>query len=244
MNKFFRNFVYSLLSTTFLLSPGAIANIQKRILVTEFVQSNEGELGEVDGFGDKRKDIIFNECLKSSVSKKRFNKILANGGKVIAYEGNWEKGVKYMFDTFTDKEWFDSWWEIEKGVCNGKEYLVEVNKSVYEKIINLPEDILIRSGPFTSLFKYKNEDEIYNQKYFHFVQSDKYYKVNVLSYLESGSTYHIVLNQNKTFTMTSSNDGEKRDLSIVKGNWETIANNYFYLVFENGDEVKLERLEY
>ena len=44
--------------------------------------------------------------------------------------------------------------------------------------------------------------------------------------------------------MTSSNDGEKRDLSIVKGNWETIANNYFYLVFENGDEVKLERLEY
>jgi len=244
MNKFFRNFVYSLLSTTFLLSPGAIANIQKRILVTEFVQSNEGELGEVDGFGDKRKDIIFNECLKSSVSKKRFNEILANGGKVIAYEGTWEKGVKYMFDILTDKEWFDSQWEIEKGVCNGKEYLVEVNKSVYEKIINLPEDILIRSGPFTSLFKYKNEDEIYNQKYFHFVQSDKYFKVNVLSYLESGYKYHIVLNQNKTFTMTSSNDGEKRDLSVVKGTWETIANNYFYLVFENGDEVKLERLEY
>ena len=130
MNKFFRNFVYSLLSTTFLLSPGAIANIQKRILVTEFVQSNEGELAEVDGFGDKRKDIIFNECLKSSVSKKRFNEILANGGKVIAYEGTWEKGVKYMFDILTDKEWFDSQWEIEKGVCNGKEYLVDVNNLI------------------------------------------------------------------------------------------------------------------
>ena len=44
--------------------------------------------------------------------------------------------------------------------------------------------------------------------------------------------------------MTSSNDGEKRDLSTVKGTWETKANNYFYLVFENGDEVVLERLEY
>ncbi len=83
MHKFFRNFFYSLLSTTFFLSPSAIANIQKRILVTEFVQSNEGELAEVDGLVDKRKDIIFNECLKSSVSKKRFNKSLQMEVKLL-----------------------------------------------------------------------------------------------------------------------------------------------------------------
>ena len=244
MHKFFRNFFYSLLSTTFFLSPSAIANIQKRILVTEFVQSNEGELAEVDGLGDKRKDIIFNECLKSSVSKKRFNKILANGGKVISYEGIWQNQVEYMFDTQNDTELFDSFWVIEKGVCKGKEYLVEVNKSVYEKILSEPEDILIRSGPYNSLFKYKNAEEIYNQKYFHFAKSNEYFRVNVLSYLESGAKYHIVLNQNNTFTMTSSINGEKAALSSVKGTWKRKANNHFHLVFDNGDYVTLERLEY
>jgi hypothetical protein len=36
----------------------------------------------------------------------------------------------------------------------------------------------------------------------------------------------------KTFTITSSNDDGKRDLIIVKGTWETKANNYFYLVLK------------
>ncbi len=65
-----------------------------------------------------------------------------------------------MFDTQNDTELFDSFWVIEKGVCKGKECLVEVNKYVYEKILSEPEDILITIGPYTSLFKYKNAEEI------------------------------------------------------------------------------------
>ena len=86
-----------------------------------------------------------------------------------------------MFDTQNDTELFDSFWVIEKGVCKGKEYLVEVNKSVYEKILSEPEDILIRSGPYNSLFKYKNAEEIYNQKYFHFAKSNEYLQ-NIILY--------------------------------------------------------------
>jgi len=258
MDKFFRNFFYSLLSTTFLLSQGAIANIQKRILVTEFVQSKNGELAEIDGLGDTRKDIIFKECLRSSISNNRFNEILANGGKVVAFTGNWQNKVEYLFDnspyiknddpnipydTYADTE-FDTWWEIESGICIGKGFITAVDKSVYEKIVNEPEDNLIRKGPYSSLFKYKNEKTIYNQKYFHFVNTEQNNKkVNVLIYLDSGHRYHIVLNKNNTFSMTSSNNGSKDDLSTVKGTWKRKANNHFHLVFDNGDYVTLEKME-
>ena len=43
----------------------------------------------------------------------------------------------------------------------------------------------------------------------------------------------------KTFTITSSNDDGKRDLIIVKGTWETKANNYFYLVLKMEMKLKL-----
>ena len=44
--------------------------------------------------------------------------------------------------------------------------------------------------------------------------------------------------------MTSSINGEKDALSSVKGTWKRKANSHFHLVFDNGDYVTLERLEY
>lgn len=248
MSKYFRNFLYFLLSNVLILSPNVFASIQKRIQVTEFIQSDiyteKEEFDQVDGIGNKRSNIIFYECLKTSLSNNRLNEILENGGKVIAYIGDWQNEVEYIIDKSSFRRDSQSSWETENAVCKGKEFILEVNKLVYQKIVKKNENIPIKKGPFKSIFKYANSDEIYNQKYFHFVKvNPKNEKLNILSYLDSNFKYHIFLNKNNTFTMTTPVK-RKDDLVTVKGIWKRNANNYFHLDFDNGDYVILEKMEF
>ena len=63
--------------------------------------------------------------------------------------------MEYIIDKSSFRIDSQSSWGTENAVCKGKEFILEVNKSVYEKIVKEPEEIPIKKGPYESILNIK-----------------------------------------------------------------------------------------